>query len=184
VNDWLFALGLTALAQVSMTFLMQIGRILFGPGRSYAMVARVIAVLLGLAAGGLVVPLFLPIHAGTDVLYARLLASRDFPWAMGLHLAGIAFIGYIGTYGLNQIGFAREQEPARDFILVAVCLLSAFLLRILIDTLFRHMPGQSGYLGIQVFPMIACSVGSLVALLHLHAGGGLIKPDSEAAEEE
>jgi hypothetical protein len=140
--------------------------------------------LLGLAVGGLVIPPFLPVHAGIDVLYARLIASRDLPWMMGLHLASIAFIGYVGTYGLNQIGLAREEEPARDFILVAVCLLSALLLRILIDTLFRHMAGQSGYLGIQVFPMIACSVGSLVALLHLHAGGGLIKPNSEAPEED
>jgi hypothetical protein len=184
VNNWVFALGLAALAQVSITFVVEIGRILFGPGRPDAMIARVIAVLLGLAVGGVVVPPLLPIHAGTDVLYNRLIDSRDHPLAMGLHLAGIAFIGYVGTYGLNQIGLAREEERIRDSLLVVVCLLSAFLLRILIDTLFRHMPDQPGFLGIQILPMIACSAGSLIALLHLHAGGGLIRADSEAPEEE
>ena len=164
MNNWLFVLGLAALAHISITFVVQISRILFGPGRSDAMIARVIAVLLGLAAGGLVVPPLLPIHAGTDILYDRLINSRDQPLALGLHLAGIAFIGYVGTYGLSQIGLVREGEGIRDSILVVVCLLSAFLLRILIDTLFRHMPDQPGFLGIQALPMVACSLGSLVAL--------------------
>ena len=184
MSDWLFLLGVAALAQVSMTFVVQIGRILFGPGRSDAMIARVIAVLLGLAAGGVLIPPFLPVHAGTEILYDRLIDARYKPVVLGLHLAGIAFIGYIGTYALNQIGMAREEERIRDSILVVVCLLAAFLLRILIDTLFRYMPEQQGFLELQALPMVACSVGSLVALLHLHAGGGLIKADSPPSKED
>ena len=179
MDNWVFVLGLVALTQLAITFVWQIARILFGPGRPDAMIARVIAVGLGLAVGAVLIPRFLPAGAGIDVLYLRLINARHAPFQQGLNLAGLAFIAFIGTYALNQLGFAREGERSRDVLLLAVCVLSAFLLRILAETLFRHQPGEPGFLALQALPAMACSVGSLIALGWLHVGGGVVKTDAD-----
>jgi hypothetical protein len=181
MNEWTFAVGLAALAQVSITFLVQIARILFARGKRDTMLSRVVAVFLGLAVGAAILPQFLPIGATTDVLYARLINARDDVFQQGLNFAGLSLVAFIGTFAMHELGLAREGERARDVLLFVICLMSALLLRILAQTLFRHQPGEQGFLALQMVPALACSIGSLLAVAYIHAGGSVMDTDVDQA---
>ena len=179
MNEWAFAVGIAALAQVCLTLLAQIVRTLSAPGRRYATPARVVAVLLGLAVGAAMLPQFLPVGATTDVLYARLINARDDVVQQGLNFAGLSVVAFIGTFAMHEFSLARESERVREVMLFVVCLLSALLVRILVQTLLRHQPGEQGFLVLQSMPAIACSLGSLLAITYIHAGGGIVETGVE-----
>jgi hypothetical protein len=88
-------------------------------------------------------------------------------------------VAFIGTIFLHEFSLARESERIRDVLLFVVCLLSALLARILMQTLFRHQPGEQGFLALQSMPAIACSLGSLLALAYIYAGSGAVEADAD-----
>lgn len=169
MNNLAFACGLGALALVTITFLVLIKRILAASGKDGAMIARVIAVVLGVAVGGVILPNFLPLGATTGALYARLIDARESIFLQGMNFASLTLVGFVSTYFLYQLGLTRERERSRDYLLVIVSLITTFLLRILVETLFRYRPGQPGFLWLQTLPIVACSVGCLLALMHIYS---------------
>jgi Na+/phosphate symporter len=169
MDNVVFGAGLAALAQVTITFLILIKTILSAPGRNDAMISRPIAVLLGVLIGAVVIPHFLPPGATTDALYARLVNARESIFRLGGNFMGLTIVGYVSTYGLHLLGLAHESERLRDYLLLVVCLVVVFLLRIFVETMFRFAPGDPGFLFLQILPAVACSVGSLLALMHIHS---------------
>lgn len=184
MDNVVFGAGLAALAQVTITFLILIKIILSAPGRHDAMISRLIAVLLGILLGAVVIPHFLLPGATTDALYARLINARESVFRLAGNFMGLAMVGYVSTYGLHLLGRAQETERHRDYLLLVVCLVVVFLLRIFVETMFRFAPGEPGFLFLQIFPAVACSAGSLLALMHIHSARRSRRQAGEVAQEE
>jgi hypothetical protein len=183
-NNVVFGAGLLALAQVAITFMVLIKVILAAPGRHGAIISRPIAVLLGIVAGAVVIPYFLVPGATTDALYERLVDARDSNIRLVGNFVGLAIVGFVSTYGLHLLGLAHENERHRDYLLFVVCLVAFFLLRVFVETMFRNAPGDPGFLSLQILPAVACSLGSLLALMNIHSARRARRKERERTEQE
>jgi hypothetical protein len=184
MDNVVFGAGLLALAQVAITFLMLIKVILAAPGRHDAIISRPVAVLLGIVVGAVVIPYFLVPGATTDALYWRLVNARESGIRLAGNFMGLAIVGFVSTYGLHLLGRTHESERHRDYLLFVVCLVAFFLLRVFVETMFRIAPDNPGFLYLQILPAVACSLGSLLALMNIHSARRARRKADERARRE